>query len=515
MKVPTEPESGLVASGICKSYGATRALDNVDYAVRPGEIHALLGENGAGKSTLVKIMSGSVTADRGTIAMDGVVFEPSPHASTRMGLFVVHQELSLLGNLTVAENIALGNLPLKSSALARILGFVDRQAMSERAKASLRLMALDINPDTLVSDLSQAERQLIEITRAQAQAPRIILLDEPTSSLPPDQRGALFRRMRRVREAGVGIVFITHSLEEALDVSDRITVLRDGKNVATLKASEATVNQLVELMSGRPAGSVFPTWKGGSGGEVVKLSVENIASGPKVRNVSFSVRSGEVVGIAGLVGSGRTETLKAVFASTPLEAGTVRIDGKTVRFDSPSDAIAAGMAFIPENRQEESLFLNYSVMENICISAVTSKQGHGLRRGRYVLDRSRMTSVANKFRNILRIKTPSVGEFIGSLSGGNQQKAVLARWMATTPGIILADEPTRGISIGNKIEIYKLVRELAARGTAIVIASSEFEELVGLCDRIYILRDGVTEGEVGVKGLSADGLLQAVLANAS
>lgn len=506
---------GLEASDISKSFGATKALVSVNFAVLPGEIHALLGENGAGKSTLVKIMSGSVKADLGTIAMDGVAFEASPRVSTAMGLVVVHQELSLLPNLTVAENISLGNLPLRKGAGAKAIGFLDREAMKARAKASLDLMALDIDPDTLVADLSQAERQLIEITRAQAQSPKIILLDEPTSSLPPDQRGALFRRMERIRATGVGIVFITHSLEEALKVSDRITILRDGKKAATLRASEARVSQLIELMSGRPAGTLFPAWKGEHGAHSARLAVRNIASGIRVRNVSITVRSGEVVGIAGLVGSGRTESLKAIFGATPLQGGTIHIDGKPVHFRTPADAIDAGVAFIPEDRQEESLFPNHSVMENICVAAVSSGKDHGFRRWSCVLDRSRMHRVAEEFKNVLQIKTPSIHASIGSLSGGNQQKSVLARWMATKPGIILADEPTRGISINNKIEIYKLVRGLAFKGASIIIASSEFDELAGLCDRVFILRDGVTEGELDVKGLSGDDLLQAVLAKAA
>jgi ABC-type sugar transport system ATPase subunit len=376
-------------------------------------------------------------------------------------------------------------------------------------------MALDIDPEMPVSALSQAERQLVEITRAQAQSPKIILLDEPTSSLPPDQRGALFRRMSRIREAGVGIVFITHSLEEAKLVSDRITVLRDGRNVGTLASSDTTVPMLVELMSGRPSGTIFPIWQPDTAVASAKLAVQHIASPPKVRDVSFTVRSGEVVGLAGLVGSGRTETMKAIFGAAPIQSGMVLVEGKRVTFRTPADAISAGVAFIPENRQEESLFPNHSVMENICIAAVSSSRDHGVRFGRHVLDRGRMHAAAARLKQALQIKAASVDSPITSLSGGNQQKTVLARWMATSPGIVLADEPTRGISINNKIEIYKLIRKLAAEGAGIVIASSEFEELVGLCDRIFIIRDGVVDGEIEVSGLTADALLEAVLSKAS
>jgi ABC-type sugar transport system ATPase subunit len=491
------------------------ALDDVSFSVRPGEIHALLGENGAGKSTLVKIMTGSIKADQGSIEMDGERFQPSPSSSTQMGLVVVHQELSLLTNLTVAENISLGQLPIRKGALARLIGHADRKAMVERAAMALKLMALDIDPQMPVSRLSQAERQLVEIARAQALSPKIILLDEPTSSLPPDQRGALFRRLERIRQSGVGIVFITHLLEEALKLSDRITVLRDGKNVATVKAAQATVPQLIELMSGRPPGSIFPQWRGEADATSAKLSVERISAGPKVRNVSFLVRKGEVVGLAGLVGSGRTETFKAVFGAAKIEAGMVRVDGKPVRFHAPADAIAAGIAFIPENRQEESLFLNHSLTDNICVAAVSSGADPALRKAHSVLDRNRMRQVADNFRAALQIRTASLSSLVSTLSGGNQQKTVLARWMATNPAIILADEPTRGISIVNKIEIYKLVRQLASQGVAIVIASSEFEELVGLCDRVVIIRDGITEGEIEVAKRTAEDLLEVVLAKAS
>jgi ribose transport system ATP-binding protein len=310
-------------------------------------------------------------------------------------------------------------------------------------------------------------------------------------------------------------MFITHSLEEAKLVSDRITVLRDGRNVGTRKSSETTVPMLVELMSGRPAGTIFPIWQSDSAETSAMLAVQHMASSPKVRDVSFTIRPGEVVGLAGLVGSGRTETMKAIFGAAPIQSGTVRVHGEVVRFQSPADAISAGVAFIPEDRQQESLFPNHSVMENICIAAVSSSRNHGVRFGRHVLDRRRMSAVAERLRELLQIKTASIDAPVTSLSGGNQQKTVLARWLAMKPGIILADEPTRGISINNKIELYKLIRKLAADGAAIVIASSEFEELVGLCDRIFIIRDGMTEGEIDVTGLTADALLEAVLSRAS
>src|SRR5262249_28289521 len=294
----------LAARGISKAFGATRALDAVDFTVARGEIHALLGENGAGKSTLVKILSGIVKPDAGSIELDGATVELTSKLSAQMGIVVVHQELSLLPNLSVAENILIHDIPIWRGRPAAATGFIDRGKLGERARASLRSMALDLDPTAQVASLSQAERQLVEIARAQAQSPKVILFDEPTSSLPPDQRGALFGRIRRIRESGVGVVFITHFLEEALQISDRITVLRDGRNVDTVEARETSMSRLVELMCGRPAGSVFPKRGNGNLGGVAKLSVENVVAAPRLHDIAFDVQPGEIVGLAGLVGSG-------------------------------------------------------------------------------------------------------------------------------------------------------------------------------------------------------------------
>jgi ABC-type sugar transport system ATPase subunit len=294
-----------------------------------------------------------------------------------------------------------------------------------------------------------------------------------------------------------------------------MTGLRDGRVVGTVEAAGASVARLVEMMTGRPAGSVFPRHEDPGAGAVVRLSVESIVAPPRLHSVSFNVRPGEVVGLAGLVGSGRTETLKAAFGVLPIASGTLRIDGKPVRFRSPADAIAAGVAFVPEDRQVESIFQNYSIMQNICVAAASSDRDPTMRSAGIVLNRRRMAAVAERLRTALQIKASSIRAPIASLSGGNQQKTILARWMAIKPSIVLADEPTRGVSIGSKIEIYRLIQQLAAEGTSVVIASSEFEELVGLCSRVFIIRDGRTEGEIAVAGLTAEDLLHIVLAKAS
>ncbi len=500
--------SEFVARHVSKRFGATQALSDVTCAVRTGEIHAVLGENGAGKSTLVKIMSGHLQPDGGRLELAGKVMPAlTPKAAFSSGIVVVHQELSLLPTLSVAENILINDPPL-------VAGFLDRREMVARAGTHLALLAADIDPLVKIDTLSQAQRQLVEIARALVHSARVILLDEPTSSLPPDERHELFDRLRLIREQGVGIVFITHLLEEALELSDRITVLRDGRSVGTRPAADTSVTQLVELMTGRPPGTVFPGRRVTSARERPLLTVENLASRPRLIDASFEVRKGEIIGLAGLVGSGRTEVLKAVFGALPINAGRVLMGDEDVRFRTPLDAIKRGIAFIPEDRQDESVFAEHSVLTNICIAAASSSVGERLVK-RFVLDGRRMASVSEKLRAKLRIKTRSVASPVADLSGGNQQKTILARWVATRPRIVLADEPTRGVSIGSKIEIYRLFRELASEGAAIVLVSSEFEELVGLCERIFIMAEGRTVDEVNPEGLEADDLLQLVLSKST
>ena len=500
--------SGFVARRISKRFGATQALDGVTCEVLTGEIHAVLGENGAGKSTLVKIMSGHLQPDEGHLELAGEVMPAlTPKAAFSAGVVVVHQELSLLPTLSVAENILINDPPLRA-------GLLDRRKMVARAKRHLALLAADIDPLVTIDALSQAQRQLVEIARALVHSARVILLDEPTSSLPPDERHELFGRLRLIREQGVGIVFITHLLEEALELSDRITVLRDGRNVGTRPAADTSVTQLVELMTGRPPGTVFPRRLSTSADERPLLTVANVASGARLVDASFDVREGEIIGLAGLVGSGRTEVLKAVFGALPIDSGRVFMGGEQVHFRTPLDAIRRGISFIPEDRQDESVFPDHSVLTNICIAAASSSVGEPLSR-RFMLDGRRMVSVSEELRTKLQIKTRSVTAPVADLSGGNQQKTILARWVATRPRIVLADEPTRGVSIGSKIEIYRLFRELASEGAAIVLVSSEFEELAGLCERICIMAAGRTVDEVDPGGLEADDLLQLVLSKST
>jgi len=498
----------LEGRGLCKAFGSTQALVNVDFGVRHGEIHALLGENGAGKSTLVRILTGALKPDEGTLLLEG---DPltlhSPQDALAQGIVAVHQELSLMPNLTVTENVCLTSVPVYRWWPARLIGVKDGREMHRRATAAARLLDLDLW-DARVEDLSPARRQLVEIIRALAQSASVVLLDEPTSSLPPGERRIVFERLDRLRAQNVGVVFITHLLEEALDIADRITVLRDGRNVGTRQAADTNMDQLVELMTGRPAGAVFPRRIAASDVGASRLEVKGLASPPEVNDVSFSVQPGEIIGLAGLVGSGRTESLKTLFGLRDLGSGEIWLDGGLTHISSPRDAIRKGIAYIPEDRYEEGLFADDSIERNICIAAVNTARGERVTRARgRVIDGRRVRSVARGLADELQIKRDSLRSPISSLSGGNQQKAVLARWLAVRPSVILADEPTRGVAISSKIEIYRLLRQLAAEGVAVVFVSSEFEELVGLCSRVVLLRNGCTVGETSTMDLDADSLL--------
>lgn len=505
----------LQASGVRKTFPGTVALAGASFDVRAGEIHALLGENGAGKSTLVKILCGILAPDEGELVIDGeVVRLHSVHDAFAQGIVVVHQELSLMPNFTVAENLCLRATPYRGGPLGSTLGVLNRKEMRRRVQVAAQTLGTRINPNTRVEELSAAQRQIVEILKALMYAAKIILLDEPTSSLPPDGRHEVFARLQDLRAQGMGIVFITHQLEEALELSDRITVLRDGKNVGTRLARETTVPELVQMMTGLAAGSVFPRLPDeGKRRDTWQLQVEGLASLPLVENVSFALRPGEIVGLAGLMGSGRTETLETIFGTRRLDNGHVRISGRPVHIGSPRSAIEHGVVLIPEDRQAQGLFPEHSVERNIALAAVNAPGQRELTRlGRSVLNQRRIRELAGKLVGELAIKTDSIRSPISQLSGGNQQKAILARWLAVQPKVVLADEPTRGVSIGSKIEIYRLFRDLAGQGASIVLVSSEFEELIGLCHRIIILRSGRTVKEVSPQGLDADGLLNLVLA---
>jgi ribose transport system ATP-binding protein len=509
----TSPDAPVLKiAGVRKEFSGTQALVDVDLEVRTGEIHALLGENGAGKSTLVKIIGGVLDPDDGQMWVSGAETSlRSPADALAEGITVVHQELSLMPNLTVGENLCMNHIPVGRGPLLGKLGIVDQKEIRRQTQRAGEMLGTRFVPGDPVSSLSPARRQLVEIGRALLGSTRLLLLDEPTSSLPPDGRQELFARLKELRNQGIGIVLVTHALEEALEQADRVTVLRDGRKVGTRICHETGVHEIIEMMTGREAGSVFPETDSETKSGTPRLCVNSLAGPPRVSDVSFEVHPGEILGLAGLVGSGRTETLKMIFGAMKAQSGAIEIDGAPVHFRSPSAAIAAGIAYVPEDRQAEGLFPDHSVLTNLTIAAVNQREnGAKLRRGPF-LDRRQAGKLGRELVNKLRVKTASVTAPIASLSGGNQQKAILARWLAVRPRVVLADEPTRGVSVGSKVEIYRLLRELTASNAAVVVVSSEFEELVGLCDRVVLMKSGRTVSSRSTAGLDADALLHLVL----
>jgi D-xylose transport system ATP-binding protein len=443
------------------------ALDRVSFDLFPGEVHALVGENGAGKSTLMNILGGvhpHGTYD-GEVAIDGAVQRfGSVRASENAGIAVVHQELSLVAEFSIAENIFLGREP-------RRLGVIDFDTLYERAKGVLEQLQLALDPHTPAGQLGIGQQHLVEIAKALSRDARILVLDEPTAALTESESAILFGILGRLRAAGVGIIYISHKLAEVFRIADRITVLRDGESVSTDPASALDTRQLIARMVGREVASLGAQW--GAGGLAGAVIFE-----ARVGDVRFSVRRGEVLGIAGLLGAGRSELLMAIFNGT---SGEVRVDGRRIDIRQPSDAIKAGIAFVTEDRKRFGLFLDHSVMMNLTLAAI-----------RNIRDEA---AVAQHAVDDLRIKTPSLGVEVATLSGGNQQKVVLAKWLLTKPKVLFLDEPTRGIDVGAKQEIYAEIARLAGEGLAIVLVSSELPEVLSLSDRILVIHEGRITGE--------------------
>ena len=500
------PGTLLEVDGVCKAFGATEALVEVSFVVRRGEIHALLGENGAGKSTLVKIMSGNIAPDKGKMILSGVhrVFA-NPRQAMDSGIQVVHQELSVLDNLRVFENVSLGRTPTVRLGL----GVVDRRAARNLAIEGLRRIGSSIDPDRYVGELSQAEKQIVEIARALAAQATLLLLDEPTSSLPPDERAKLYELMRAIKRTGVAIVLISHNLEEAIEHADRLTVLRDGKVISST-GTDIGINRIVENMTGRKPGQTFPPRVDPAGGTPRLLATEVLIEGSD-RAVSFAVNKGEIVGFAGLVGSGRSQILQSIFGMRRVLSGDLAVDGVAYRPSVPRAAIKAGIGYVTGDRQSDGLFHPLSVRQNLVIARQYRRPADKALVSNGIINHQAARRLARGLIDKVRVKTLSSESLITTLSGGNQQKVILGRWLANEPILLLADEPTRGVSVGSKVDIYQLLRDLARQGVSILVSSSEFEELVGLCDRIYLVANGGIVESIGTTGLTADGLLERVL----
>ncbi|WP_051712936.1 sugar ABC transporter ATP-binding protein [Actinoalloteichus caeruleus] len=469
-------------TGIVKTYPGVRALDSVDLEVRPGEVMGLVGENGAGKSTLLKVLAGVVSPDEGEVLVEGrPVRMNGPRDAQRLGLAVIHQELTLAPHLSVAENILVAAEPTR-------FGMLDRREMERRTEAALSELGIQLDPWVEVERLSLARRQLVEVARALAAKARLIVMDEPTSALTEDEVDRLLAVVRRLRDSGVSIVYVSHRMREIFEVCDRITVLRDGRHTGLSRADDTDPDALVARMVGREITQLYGERSDQARDEVV-LEVRNLSSGDRVRDVSLAVRAGEIVGLAGLVGSGRTETARAVFGADPHQ-GEILLRGRPVRFAHPKEALAEGVCYLSEDRKATGLFLEMSVRRNIAVTVPRTIAPKGWFRPRAERD------VADRFRTSLRIACPSVDSLVGGLSGGNQQKVALAKWLATEPSVLLLDEPTRGVDVGAKAEIYRIIRELAAAGVAVLMISSELPEVIGMSDRIVVLSAGRTAGEL-------------------
>ena len=472
----------LSMRGIVKAFPGVQALRGVDLTLHPGEVLALLGENGAGKSTLMKVLGGAHPADAGTIAVAGreAPFR-SPTDSRAAGVAVIYQEFNLVPGLTAVENIFLGHEETRS-------GFVRHRRERERAAALFQRLGVSIDLDLPCRRLTTAQQQLVEIAKAIAFEARIIVMDEPTAALTSHEVERLFEIIRDLKSHGIGIIYISHRLDEVFAITDRVTVLRDGRNVGERPTREITRDEMIELMVGRELKDEFPARTPEPGD--VRLEVSHLSRGRAVRDVSFSVRRGEILALTGLVGAGRTETVRLIFGADPRDSGEIRIDGQPVHLRSPRDAIAAGIALLTEDRKLQGLVLGHPIRENFGLPNL-----QWLSTGGFVRLRQERDHLA-RYVEQLRIKVPSQEQRAGNLSGGNQQKVVLAKWLARNCDVLLFDEPTRGIDVGAKYEIYLLMNELAAAGKAIVMISSELPEVLGMADRILVMHDGRVTGEL-------------------
>ncbi|RQH02082.1 sugar ABC transporter ATP-binding protein [Paraburkholderia dinghuensis] len=490
MSRPEPPRPILEMRGISKTFPGVRALDNVSLSVRPGVVHSLMGENGAGKSTLMKILSGAYEADPGgEILIDGQKVQiDGPLAARELGIAVIYQELSLAPNLSVSENIHAGRELRRGG---HRWGTVDRKAMERDCEDVLKRLGANFGPGTLVGSLSIAECQLVEIARAVHANARIIVMDEPTTPLSSRETEYLFKLIRQLREEGIAIIYISHRMAEVYELSDRVSVLRDGTYVGTLERDELSAERLVGMMVGRDISGFYKKAHAPyDPGEVV-LRVRDVADARRVRGCSLDLHAGEVLGIAGLVGAGRTELARLIFGAEPRVSGEIAVDGKTLPGHTPRDAIDAGVVYLTEDRKHQGLFLDMSVRDNINVAVC----GRDARFG--VLDRARGAARASEAIRSLSIRVPHARVNVGALSGGNQQKVLLSRLLETRPRVLILDEPTRGVDIGAKSEIYRIINDLAKSGVGIIVISSELPEIIGVADRVIVMREGVFAGELG------------------
>ncbi len=478
----TEDGRIVEMQGIVKDFPGVRALDEVDLDLRKGEIHALVGENGAGKSTLVKILAGVLPLEHGTIQIDGApVRIANPSRAQQLGISIVFQESHLSPYLTVAQNILIRHEPLR-------MGFiVDVGEEVRKVRELLQSLSIGLDPNEQVVNLSLGKQQLVAFARALSFSPRVLILDEPTSSLTEQEMKLMFNTLKKLKEQGVGIIYISHRLEEVFQIGDRITILRDGKKIDTLDIKSTKLNDVIRMMVGRDITEMYPKEPTQIGEEAFRL--EGVTCKGVCQNINLSVRKGEVVGLFGLVGAGRTEIMRRAFGLDPMDAGSVYLYGKRISDPSPSKSVSLRIGFSPEDRKQDGLCLALSLKENIVRASLDMLFRSGFVSGQ------RESEVAQKYIQELSIATPSADRLVVYLSGGTQQKVVLAQWLCAGSSVLILDEPTRGIDVGAKVEIYRIVNQLAKNGAAILVSSSELPEIIGISDRIYVMYRGQITGE--------------------
>ncbi len=478
--------------GISKSFSGNVVLDNVQFDLADGEIHALMGENGAGKSTMMKILSGIYTKDAGEVKVDGqVVHFKSPKDAEKYGIIVIHQELNILPDLTVAQNLFLG----KELTYGKT-GILKTRQMEKEAAKLLSKLGLDVNPRTRTGDLSVGKQQIIEIAKAIASDAKYIVMDEPTAALTDREIETLFKTIRELKAKGISFVYISHRMEEIFAICDRITILRDGGFIGVRNIPETNFDEIVAMMVGRELGERFPERNCQIGD--TKLEVRNLTVNGVFKDISFSLKKGEVLAVAGLMGAGRTEVAQTIFGYRKASSGEIFIDGKKVTIKSPIDAMNHRIGFVTEDRKTQGLVLDFSIKENIALANLDKCSSSG------VLNKEKETSIVKKYIEELKIRTSSPEQSAKSLSGGNQQKVVIAKWLGTEPEILILDEPTRGVDIGAKKEIYHIINQLAEAGVAILVISSELPEVIGIADRVIVMQEGKLTGEVNKEQMTQE-----------
>jgi ABC-type sugar transport system ATPase subunit len=490
--------SGLLqVRGVSKSFPGVQALLGVDVDIARGEVHAIIGENGAGKSTLMKILAGIYQPDAGSIMLDGQpITIDGPRRAMALGIAMIHQELNLAPNLSVAENIFLGRAPTRG-------GLIDWRRLDQQARALLDALGIELNVRDTVEDLSVARQQMVEIAKALSLDARVIIMDEPTSALTERETATLFGIIGRLKTQGVAVVYISHRLDEIFRIAGRVTVLRDGRLVGGAPIGETSPTQLIALMVGRELAALFPRDAIEPGPPV--LEARHVNRTGVLHDISFAVRRGEILGLAGLVGAGRTELARALFGADALDGGEILLDGQRVTIRGPRDAIRHGLGFVTEDRKLHGLVLGMSVRENATLAILRELTRFGL------VSFARERQVADEYVRQLDIRTPSIDQEVVNLSGGNQQKVVLAKWLATRPRVLILDEPTRGIDVGAKAEVHALMNRLAATGVAILMISSELPEILGMSDRILVIR----QGQVSAEFSRADATQEKIMASAA